>query len=661
MRLGAPPAHGGLFLKGQNVAQVADKIDRVDLTEIDRHFADLIKSLDPDRDGALWLAAALASNATQKGNVCLDLRAVAGKALTLGEPPDAAPIQCPEVSSWRGTLASARTVGAPGEFKPLILDRQERLYLYRYWSYEQSLAIFMLSRASRILDVPDPALQSDALERLFPPTQGNDPDFQRIAALLASCRMLCIITGGPGTGKTSTVVRILALLLENSGSRKLRISLAAPTGKAAARLRESVKRTKNSLICDASIKDQIPEEASTLHRLLGFTGSATRFRFDSENPLPRDVVVVDEASMIDMPLMAKLVQALPNSCRLILLGDRDQLASVQPGAVFGDICDTGRRHPYSAQLLGAIGRRSGADLQPDTPAAQPGLQDSIVTLQKSFRFDEQSGIGSISRLVNQGLGPAALAAAESGHYKDILWRDIPSPRRLEEALEELIVEAYGPYLKAASPEEIFDAFGRFRILCPVRQGPYGVETVNRIATNILARANLIRPSEQWYRGLPVLITKNDYQLRLFNGDIGIILADPDDQGGTAPVKRAYFPTETGEFRKIFPMRLPENEPVYAMTVHKSQGSEFERILLLLPPVWTEVLTRELLYTGMTRAMKRVEIWGNREVFLQAVSHRIERASGLRDALWGTRVKLSPLFVTPRRGTGEPGVPGGNGV
>jgi exodeoxyribonuclease V alpha subunit len=620
-------------VNGTSVTRPDDWIAEGLFTAIDRRFADLIARLSRSENTELWLAAALASNAVQNGHVCLDIKSAGGKPLSRDEPPSADTPVCPPWESWRDVLRSAQAVGAPGDFKPLILDDAGRLYLYRYWRYEKVVAEFFQTRIEATADAVDLPLLRRGLDRLFPPNGGNSPDYQRIATLAAVCRTLAVITGGPGTGKTSTVVKVLALLLEQSQGTHFRIALAAPTGKAAARLSESVRKAKQQLDCAPETLSLIPEEASTLHRLLGAVPHSTHFRFDAKNPLPFDAVAVDEASMIDLPLMAKLVQALAPRCRLILLGDRDQLASVQPGAVFGDICGIGEPRAWSAEFCRLIEQGAGEPMASvPSPPASAGLQDSIVTLQKSYRFGTGSGIGTVSRLVRKGEGEDALEAAASGRYEDIAWKDLPPAGRLERALGEIILEGYGPYLKAATPEAAFEAFSRFRILCAVRQGPFGVAAVNAAAMNILDRAGLIHATERWFRGQPVLVTVNDYQIKLFNGDIGIVLPDPEDPAGGFP-KRIFFPSEGGGFRKILPMRLPEHEAVYAMTVHKSQGSEFDRVLLILPHTQAAVLTRELIYTGITRAMHRVEIWGSRALFVEAVARHIERTSGLHDALW----------------------------
>jgi exodeoxyribonuclease V alpha subunit len=341
-------------------------------------------------------------------------------------------------------------------------------------------------------------------------------------------------------------------------------------------------------------------------------------------------VVVDEASMVDLPLMAKLVEAVGRDARLILLGDRDQLASVEAGAVLGDICGASQTHGFSGPFCDLLEAISGQRIPgtyrggPDGPG-----RDWVVHLEESYRFGPRSGIGTLSRAVNRGESDPALQVVTSGRYGDVRWKDLPAPKRMMAQLRDRVLEEYGRYLKADDPLEALAALSGFRILCALRQGPYGVAGLNAMAERILSDAGLINPSEQWYRGRPVLITGNDYNLDLFNGDTGVILPDPEAGGDL----RAFFLSPSGSIRRLHPARLPVHETVFAMTVHKSQGSEFDRILLILPDRISPILTRELLYTGATRARKTVEIWAIEEVFLDSIHRQVERSSGLRDAIW----------------------------
>jgi exodeoxyribonuclease V alpha subunit len=335
--------------------------------------------------------------------------------------------------------------------------------------------------------------------------------------------------------------------------------------------------------------------------------------------------------MVDLALLARLMMALPAGARLILLGDQDQLASVEAGAVLGDICDTGRAHGFSPALVQVL--RDVLEEQtiwPVEEASGRGLRDDIVPLQRNYRFGADSGIGAVSRQINAGESDQALARIrENTEGGDIGWRDLPSPERLSRDLRKAVREGFAPYLQQSDPEAVFERLNAFRILCALREGPYGVRGLNYLVEQQLQREGLIHPQGRWYRGQPILITQNDYTLRLFNGDVGVILPDP----GADQELRAWFPGEKGPWRKFRPRRLPAHETVYALTVHKSQGSEFDRVLLILPDRDNPILTRELIYTAITRARERVEIWGREEVFRSAVARRIRRSSGLREALW----------------------------
>jgi exodeoxyribonuclease V alpha subunit len=410
----------------------------------------------------------------------------------------------------------------------------------------------------------------------------------------------------------------------------LRIALAAPTGKAAARLKESIRHMKNGLDCSSAIKDLIPEDVTTIHRLLGVRSGSVRFRHSEDNLLPHDVVIIDEASMVALPLMAKLVVALKNDARLILLGDRDQLASVEAGAVLGDICGSGRRDMYSLGFAGFVKRVAGEIVPAEAVVTANGiLSDSLVVLQWNYRFGVDSSIGAVSRAVNAGEGKNAFAVLIDESSIGSKWRVVPKPDKLKKALSEKIAAEYGPYLAAGSPSEALKLFDTFRILCALRQGPYGVAGMNVLAEEILTEKGLIERHSCWYSGRPVMITVNDYGLKLFNGDIGIVMPDPEHDGNL----RVWFPAPEGGVRSVSPVCLPAHETVYAMTVHKSQGSEFERVLLLLPDHDSEALARELIYTGITRAKNEVEVWADEDIFVAAVSRRIDRTSGLDAALW----------------------------
>lgn len=603
------------------------------ISRLDIHFANFVAGL---TEGPVWelsLSAALTSSATRQGHICLDLTSMAGKELVNGEEGQK-PLLCPKLRDWCKFLLSSRVVGKPGDYKPLILDRRNRLYLFRYWDYQERLSDLIRSRVQDVDEPMDIPKFGESLARLFPGAPGEGIDWQQVAALTAIMKRFSVISGGPGTGKTTTVAKILTLLLEQSGRERPRVALCSPTGKGAARLQEAIHAAKLTLDCSDLVKEAIPTEASTIHRLLGAISNSPYFRHNAQNRLPLDVVVVDEASMVDLALMSKLFQALQPEAKLILLGDKDQLASVEAGAVLGDICDTGHQHGFSVPFSNALKKiiRHTMPLTPDEKG-EPGIGDCIVTLRKSYRFPRESGIATVSRAVNRGEGDFAGELLKSGKYEDLQWRDLPPFRTLPKAIRDRVIHGFGASLKAREPQEIFRLFDRFRILCALREGPYGVRAINGMVEQILREKGLITADGGWYRGRPILINRNDYDLGLFNGDVGVILQDPDAGPGSGNALRAFFRTPEGNLRKIHPLRLPEHETVYAMTVHKSQGSEFDRVLLILSDRDSPVLARELIYTGITRAREKVEIWGDEAVFKQAVTRRTERMSGLRDALW----------------------------
>lgn len=600
------------------------------LSDLNRRFATFAGELAGGAAPELLLAAALVSRQVEEGHVCLELATVAGRQLLPPLAGEGEPFVCPDLEAWVRALRASPVVGAPGDFTPLVLDGAHRLYLHRYWDYEETVAAFVRERAARPPERVDEAVLAAGLRRLFP---GAGPDGQRIGAALALHRSFLVLSGGPGTGKTSTVVKILALLAEQPGGESLRAALAAPTGKAAARLKEALRSAKASLSAPHRVLEQIPEEVFTAHRLLGTIRGRPRFRHDADNPLPFDAVVIDEASMVDLPLMAKLVRALPHRCRLLLLGDRDQLASVEAGAVLGDLCGSDRLGLVSPEVAAFVARTSGDEVPPERVATggAPPLAGSVALLDKNYRFGSGSGIGAVSRAVNAGDAARALEALSAGSQGDVSWVRLDGTGSDLRPLAVRAAAAHRHALQASTPEEALEALGRFQILCALRVGPHGVERVNALVERELAAAGVIdrpRAGQRWYNGRPVMITVNDYRLGLFNGDVGIALEEAGSEF------QVYFPAAGQGLRSLPPARVPEHETVYAMTVHKSQGSEFDEVLLLLGSQPSRVLTRELLYTGLTRARRRVELWSTERVFREAVARSVERSSGLREALWG---------------------------
>ena len=553
-----------------------------------------------------------------EGHVCAPLAALAAS-----EDPD-------RLAELRADLFASTLAARPDDPqpRPLVLDAADHLYLYRHHDYERRLAAACRRRLASRPVVRDPARLRERLDELFAANAvrlGARPDWQKIAAALAVRNNLTVISGGPGTGKTTTVVNILACLLADDPD--LRIALAAPTGKAAARMKEALQERAASLPAD--LRERLPTEAHTVHRLLGVVEGSRQFRHDRTNPVAYDVVVVDEASMLDLALAAKLIEAVPETSRLILLGDKDQLAAVEAGSVFAELSAS---PALSAPCRAELGRLTGfaeAALSPPQVAPEGTLCDCAVWLQENFRFANQPGIGRLARFVNEMRSAEAIPWLLQEEHADVRLTELPASELSDSQLQGLL-EGFSATLDAvrrgADPAAIHEAFSRFRILCALRNTPRGVVRLNQRIGNLF-RERLGHPLDRdprsaWYPGRPVMVLANDYVLKLFNGDIGIALPAADGSLGV------HFPAVSGECRSIDPVRLPPHETAFAMTVHKSQGSEFGAVALVLPSEPARVLTRELIYTGITRARSKVEILGSAGMLEVAMGRPTERLSGL---------------------------------
>ena len=566
------------------------------IDELDRAFGDWITERDGDATG---LTAAPASPKVGKGHVCLNLAPASEFLRAHNDDPQ---------TDWQKTLVHGKTVSAPGERAPLVLD-DGRLYLHRYWHYETRLAEALQRLAQPMLDFDDAELAKH-LHELFPELgSGEELDRQALAAVLGAIRRLAIISGGPGTGKTTTVFKLIALAQQLDPD--LTVALAAPTGKAAGRLAE--------VIAGSGVSDEVhrrlPDKPQTLHRLLGYNPARQTVRHDATKPLPYDLVVVDEASMVDLGLMARLVDALAPEARLVLVGDRDQLASVEAGAVLGDICSVA--NGFTEADAERLEKLLNAQVPPAKGATSP-ISPSIALLKHNYRFGE-GAIGRVADAVIEGDTNDAVAAAAEGEPD---WRQLTGERMLVETLAKVTEEHFRPVLDAGSPEEALDRFNRFRLLAAERRGVFGVEGLNAHVESLLG----VHAVDAWYKGRPVLITENDYELGLYNGDFGLAWPNGNER------LMVWVAATDGTLRAISPARLPAHETCYAMTVHKAQGSEFDRIALVLPPRESAVATRELLYTAVTRARKSVEIWATETALFSAIERRIRRASGLAERL-----------------------------
>ncbi|GLS90014.1 RecBCD enzyme subunit RecD [Psychromonas marina] len=523
-------------------------------------------------------------------------------------------------------------------------------YIYNAWLDDKNQSLTLL--CEKFLDVITPnELDWGAIEGCFQAAQSAQDlvqldqiipqssrcDWQKVSAALALTSPRCVISGGPGTGKTTTVTKLLALLIQVR--EDLNIKMVAPTGKAAARLTESITNALHDLDVTQEIKDKIPTQASTIHRLLGVKVNSNHFRFNETKRLNLDLLLVDEASMVDLPLMAKLLMALPEHARLILLGDKDQLASVEAGAVLGDICafiNAG----YSLQKAKQLVEITGFDSLLKQVNTHAGMADKLCLLRKSYRFDQYSGIGFLAAAINQGKASSKQVLALCEKFNDVShYANNESSHGL---LSEMIVKGYSDYLSSIKQinsdnrdlaKQLLKQFSQFKILCAIREGDWGVMGLNQRAETVLNQAGLIelganrdQLANSWYVGRPVMITQNNYHLGLYNGDIGLCLLDESNQ------LRVYFQMADGEIYDFQPSRLPSHETVYAMTVHKSQGSEFDHTVLALPQNHVPVVTRELIYTGITRAKKQLTLFTDLALMARAVKDKTLRFSRLVERL-----------------------------
>jgi exodeoxyribonuclease V alpha subunit len=645
----------------------------------------------------LRLAAYETSLATSNGNVCITIEGLAAAPSSpagLTPSPPGGGQGWGQVKDLRSSLLSSNLVGTPeipGAL-PLILDADNRLYLHRYFDYERRLARRLMQAAGAPPRTIDPAAR-DRLQTLFPPTTNGEVDWQKIAAAMALRNGLTVISGGPGTGKTTTVVNLIACLITQDPHS--RIALAAPTGKAAARMTEAIRQRAEHL--PGALREKLPTESSTIHRLLGANPGLGRYTYHAGNPLPIDALIVDEASMLDLALATRLLEAVPASARIILLGDKDQLSAVESGAVFAELCADPTLSEACRRDVAAMCALEAASIVPPAPVQTSALRDAAVWLTKNYRFGADSGIGRLAKYINEGSAEEAISGLRSapshlstppqsapsspqpfapsppppfalslskgkkaksakveaslplfpelveqtpfalslskGSEPDtsVQWLE-PGPNRPMPL--DAILAAYAPYFDAvlADPRDvdaITRAFGGFRTLCAVRQGPSGVTAVNdqltRHARQVLAAAAEGQGTDSrspWYAGRPVMVLRNDYVHKLFNGDIGIALPDAS---GELPV---FFPDGENGYRAVPIVRMPEHETAFAMTVHKAQGSEFDAVLVWLPQQRSRVVTRELLYTAVTRARSHVSVSASAEMLAAAIGSRSRRHSGL---------------------------------
>ena len=638
------------------------------LRHIDSAFAAQVLRLDAKAPAPLLVAAAMLAHMEGRGHTCLPLAELCQPPVALLGWPAAAVdgaqglkalwAHLPAtLADWQtalqGTVSGAcwRGVDAPDQGQPMVLGGPADaplLYLRRYAGYEQRVGQSLLQRAGEALAVPETAAR-EWLDRFFPPVteEPTITDWQKVACAVALRARLSVITGGPGTGKTYTAARLLALLLAlHPDGSPLRVALAAPTGKAAARLKQSID--------DALTRLPVPADAGldlsaliarmgpsrTLHALLGARPDTRAFRHHAANPLDVDVLIVDEASMVHLEMMDALLQALPPTARLVLLGDKDQLASVEAGAVLGDLCQDAAEGRYSAATAQFVQRVAGQTLVAEfvLPDPAPVLAQQTVMLRQSRRF--KGAIGQLALAVNRGDAAAAracLGGADNAVASPVSALQPSSPQAVcALALGASGKPSYADYLRLLQTgpagqgteahsrwvSSVLKAYERFRILCAVHQGDWGTQALNVAVQKALADAGLLRIQVEWYEGRPVMVTRNDAQLGVFNGDVGLVL--PNTEG-----KPKVWFLDGEALRSVSVMRLAQVETAFVMTVHKAQGSEFEHTALVLPPGGAEVLSRELVYTGITRAREQFTlVEAEAGLLATAIERPSLRASGL---------------------------------
>ena len=583
--------------------------ETIKLRSIDREVARALARMAKGKNADLvGQTAALISYQLSQGDSCVVLEQWSETPFPL---PFGEQKPLPSLQDWVTLLKQSNLLSDGAQPAAFVLDDQNLLYFYRYWKAETRVATFINNRLAE--EEPGTQLDHQTMIKVFPDL-GTEIDWQATATLAAIQHGFSLITGGPGTGKTTTVVRLLALLLHLNPDA--RIGLAAPTGKAAARLNQSIQGQVASLNL-GQLGLGIPKEVHTLHRLLGYMPYRDQFAFNEKKLLPYDVVIIDEASMVDLLLMEATMAAIPHNARLILLGDANQLASVETGFILGDIlAATDNQEVFDPVFAETVRHLTGFSLPVKEGEANP-LNNAVVRLKKSYRFGSSSGIGALSAAIRKKNGSQAITILDDPKYEDVhrLSMREPPAQILRVIKPEILM-----YCDAPTPEEALVRFNMTQILCGLRLGPWGVKGMNMIVEKWLRRHGRIS-HEPYYRGRPLLITANDYRHGLFNGDIGICWPD-------GPLERVLFDTGKEELLSLSPHQLPSHETAWAMTIHKNQGSEFDKVLMILPESGSPLCNRELFYTGITRAKRKIYLVAQSQAILQACQKGSQRVSGL---------------------------------
>ncbi len=593
----------------------------------DYALADSLRQRGPANEPWLRELIAQLSAAVQQGHSCLPLQELCDEFASSALADHG--VFC-SAEQLHERLRASGLVGNPGAKLPLICDGRN-LYLRRYFEYERRIAENLLQRTCGNPAMLESSEWHEQIEKLFPANAAKSPDWQRVAAVLALRQNLTVILGGPGSGKTWTVLRLLVLIAQqmlqplNAAKRELepqkkslRIALAAPTGKAARRVSDSLQRDLAELPVTDELRASLPREATTLHRLLGMRPHSSKPRFNHTNPLPLDVLVLDEASMIDLPSMSRVLDALPHAARLILLGDPDQLASIEIGNVLSELRLFNMHNRYSPQVAANIAVATGSASE-ITSASTARFGDVVVTLTHSHRFSAGGSIAQLVEAVRNGNADRACEILRQGD--GIVWYEHEQNDALAQTLQ-IAAQHYAPLQTATTPEQALRALAHFRVLGALREGPWGTLALNAAIARVQLGLKAWQPLPLHYPSAPLLITENDHTLRLYNGDSGVLLVDAQQR------LRAWFADTQHGVRGLSAKQLPAFELGYAMTVHKAQGSEYDTVLVLLPPQPHPLLTREWLYTALSRARNELIVIGSETVLRAAIGSPAQRWSGL---------------------------------
>jgi exodeoxyribonuclease V alpha subunit len=580
------------------------------ITSAEVEFVRFLQQMHPDVEEGVLMAAAVCIHAQSNGHVCLDIGTLDNGYL-FNEPETGFKINDELKREWIAALRKSELVSSGGEMQPLVLE-EERLYLHRFWKYEEELADWMKAKSANVQEITEDAKK--ALQLLLAPSKDLfETNWQQLAVVLSFLKDLIIISGGPGTGKTYTVLNIIAAqMLAHHGDR-FRIALAAPTGKAARRLVDSIKDGKKNLSGQVSSQLEITEEALTVHKLLGADFQGSSFKFNEQNKLPYDMIVIDEASMLDLTMWVRLIRAVRPNTKLVVLGDKDQLASVEAGSILGDIC--GGENTFSSEISALVANITGMQIPSTQTTAS--INDCVIFLTKSYRFGENSGIQKLAKAINESDVEAAMEVLQDPNYEDVKWVK-PTPEEIEKIVNEYAVDHHTWY-SGKSIEERLSASHQKKILCALRRSKQGIEELNRIAEKKIRRKIGVLSSQEWYPGRIIMATRNNNILKVRNGEIGIF----------QPEETRYIEFESTEMNKIPIKRLADYEAAYAITIHKSQGSEFNDVAILLSNEENPLLSKEILYTSVTRARESTLICASEDIIRKTIQKNVWRKSGLK--------------------------------